>query len=161
MEDPAQLSPPLASPPPSVSGTNDVASPHPSTGPQAHAKDEHDVNSSHAVAASQSQPRASKDEFVEKSPSGVYLKYPELVGKGSFKVVYKAQDLEHGKLVAWNEINIKKLSPKDKRRILNEMTLLKTLQHPCLIEFYSAWVNKEAEKVVFITELMSSGTLRE
>jgi len=75
--------------------------------------------------------------------------------------VYKGQHLEHGNLVAWNEISIRNIGQKELRRILNEMTLLKTLAHPHLIAFYGAWWNKEAEKVVFITELMSSGTLRE
>ena len=86
---------------------------------------------------------------------------PELVGKGSFKIVYKAQDTEHGKLVAWNEISLKGLGEKERKRIINEMTLLKTMQHPCLIKFYFAWVNKSDQKVIFITELMTSGTLRE
>jgi serine/threonine protein kinase len=76
-------------------------------------------------------------------------------------VVYKGQHLEHGNLVAWNEISIRNIGQKELRRILNEMTLLKTLAHPNLITFYGAWWNKEADKVVFITELMSSGTLRE
>ena len=50
---------------------------------------------------------------------------------------------------------------RERRRILNEVTLLKKLGHPNLIAFYGAWVNRETEKVVFITELMSSGTLKE
>lgn len=95
--------------------------------------------------------------------------------------MYKAQDLEHGKLVAWNEVNIKMYGARERKRsefvcahaatcslchlrafaVLNEITLLKQLRHANLIAFYGAWVNKEAEKVVFITELMSSGTLKE
>jgi len=55
------------------------------------------------------------------------------VGKGSFKVVYKGQHLEHGNLVAWNEISIKNINHKELKRILTEMTLLKTLAHPNLI----------------------------
>ena len=100
-------------------------------------------------------------DFVEKSPQGHYAKFREVLGKGAFKTVYKAQDLEHGNLVAWNEVNIKMYAPKERKRILNEVTLLKKLSHPNLIAFYGAWVNKESEKVVFITELMSSGTLKE
>lgn len=102
-----------------------------------------------------------KDDFVEKSPAGHYVKFGEVIGKGAFKTVFKAQDLEHGNLVAWNEVNIKMYGPRERKRILNEVTLLKKLHHPNLISFYGAWVNKESEKVVFITELMSSGTLKE
>lgn len=99
--------------------------------------------------------------YVEKSPSGHYVKYNALVGKGSFKTVYKGQHLENGHLVAWNEISIRNISQKELKRILNEMKLLKTLQHPNLIGFYGTWHKKEADKVIFITELMASGTLRE
>jgi serine/threonine protein kinase len=102
-----------------------------------------------------------REEFIEKSPAGHYVKFNEILGKGAFKTVYRAQDLEHGNLVAWNEVNIKAYGPKERKRILNEVTLLRTLTHPSLISFYGAWVNKEAEKVVFITELMSSGTMKD
>ena len=91
---------------------------------------------------------------VEKSPAGHYVKFPDVIGKGAFKTVFKAQDLEHGNLVAWNEVNIRMYGPRERKRILNEVTLLKKLAHPNLISFYGAGVNKESEKVVFITELM-------
>lgn len=113
---------------------------------------------SHVMAAIRSSTRVTNFSVCFRVSS--CLQYSEVVGRGSFKTVYKGQDLEHGNLVAWNEISIKNLQARDKKRILNEMKLLKTMQHPCLITFYGAWVNKETEKVVFITELMSSGTLR-
>ena len=91
----------------------------------------------------------------------VAVQFSAVLGRGAFKTVFKAQDLEHGKLVAWNEVNIKMYGPRERKRILNEITLLKQLSHQNLIAFYGAWVNKEKEKVVFITELMSSGTLKE
>ncbi len=53
------------------------------------------------------------------------------------------------------------ISPRLIYRILNEIALLKQLQHTNLIAFYGAWVSKDKDKVVFITELMSSGTLKE
>lgn len=86
---------------------------------------------------------------------------PDVLGKGSFKTVYRAQDVNTGRVVAWNEISIRSISQKDKDRVVNEMKLLKTLSHRCLLNFYSAWVDTEHLKVIFITELMSSGTLRE
>ena len=36
---------------------------------------------------------------------------------------------------------------KERRRILNEVTLLKKLHHPNLIAFYGAWVKKDPDKV--------------
>ena len=99
-----------------------------------------------APPSSSSASRPQRDDYIEKSPTGIYAKLPDLVGKGSFKTVYRAQDLEHGTVVAWNEISIRNLQSKEKKRIFNELTLLKTMQHPYLIRLYGAWVNKEAEK---------------
>lgn len=47
-----------------------------------------------------------------------------------------------------------------------QVKLLRTLSHPSLIACYGAWATKDEaankpEKVVFVTELMSSGTLKE
>lgn len=98
---------------------------------------------------------------VERSPQGNFLKYSEILGKGAFKVVFKGQDVNDGKLVAWNEVNIKTYSKKERERILFEIRLLRTLKHPHLLAYYGGWVNKETEKVVFVTEIMSSGTLRD
>jgi len=63
-------------------------------------------------------------------------------------------------MLAWNEVPISGYTDKAKRRILNEVTLLRTLEHPNLIGFYGAWFDKAKQSVVFITELMHSGTLR-
>eukprot|EP01138_Halocafeteria_seosinensis_P015817 gb/GECG01016142.1/.p1 GENE.gb/GECG01016142.1/~~gb/GECG01016142.1/.p1 ORF type:complete len:345 (+),score=47.46 gb/GECG01016142.1/:1-1035(+) len=100
-------------------------------------------------------------EFVEKSPKGNYGKYKRMIGKGAFKKVFKAQDLEHGNLLAWNEVNIAGYHQKERKRILNEVALLKRLVHTNLINFFGAWINKEKEQIIFVTELMSSGTLKE
>lgn len=86
---------------------------------------------------------------------------PDVLGKGSFKTVYRAQDVATGRMVAWNEISVRSISQKEKDRVVNEMKLLKTLSHRSLLSFYAAWVDKVELKVIFITELMSSGTLRE
>ena len=65
--------------------------------------------------------------------------------------------------VAWNEIHgISNLGPKERKRVVNEILLLKSLSHPNLLKFSGAWfVQEEPVKLVFITELMEAGTLRE
>lgn len=93
--------------------------------------------------------------------SYVLAQFPDILGKGAFKTVYKGQDVNNGWLVAWNEVNIRAYGKKERARIMNEIMLLRTLSHPNLISFYGGWVNKESEKVVFVTELMSSGTLKD
>lgn len=98
---------------------------------------------------------------VKAGETFVNMQFKKLIGKGAFKKVYKAQDLEHGNLIAWNEVNIACYNAKERKRILNEVTLLRKLDHKNLIRFFGAWINKEKEQVVFVTELMSSGTLKE
>lgn len=40
------------------------------------------------------------------------------------------------------------------------MHLLKSLKHPNVIHFISAWINKRKEEVVFITEIVTGGSLK-
>ncbi|KAL9273600.1 Serine/threonine-protein kinase WNK8-like protein, partial [Drosera capensis] len=51
---------------------------------------------------------ASHDEakYVEKDPSGRYVRFSEVLGKGAFKTVYKAFDEVEGIEVAWNRVKI-------------------------------------------------------
>lgn len=43
---------------------------------------------------------------VDSSPDGRYLKFPAMVGSGSFKTVYKGLDTETGVAVAWCELQV-------------------------------------------------------
>lgn len=102
-------------------------------------------------------------QFVEMDPTGRYGRYDEVLGKGAFKTVYKAFDEINGMEVAWNQINVKDVlrSPEDLQRIYSEVHLLKTLKHKSIIKFYTSWVDEETQKINFITEMFTSGTLRE
>lgn len=104
---------------------------------------------------------AAYGEVKEKSPHGNFIKFSSLIGRGAFKMVYRGQDVNNGNLVAWNEVNTKAYGKRDMKRIMNEVTLLKTLSHPNLLAYYGGWVDKPEQKVVFVTELMTSGTLKE
>ena len=65
------------------------------------------------------------DETIEQSPQGTFYKYSTLLGKGAFKSVFKGQDVNNGNLVAWNEVNVRSSSKRDKQRIMFEIQLLK------------------------------------
>ncbi len=45
----------------------------------------------------------------------------------------------------------------DRRRILEEVKLLRKVVHPNVLEFYGSWFNAEKKQLVFITELFESG----
>ena len=65
------------------------------------------------------------EEILERSPQGNFVKFDKLLGKGAFKSVFRGQDVNNGNMVAWNEVNVKSSSKRDKHRIMFEIQLLK------------------------------------
>ncbi|KAL8057266.1 hypothetical protein ABFX02_04G173300 [Erythranthe guttata] len=102
-------------------------------------------------------------EFVEVDPSGRYGRYKEILGKGAFKKVYKAFDEWEGIEVAWNQVKLADLlrNAVDLERLYSEVHLLKTLKHKNIIKFYNSWVDTKNEHINFITEIFTSGNLRQ
>jgi serine/threonine protein kinase len=49
----------------------------------------------------------------------------------------------------------------DKNKVLHEINIFQQIRHEKLIEFYHFWIDEVQNQVVFITELMPSGTLKE
>ncbi|TYI67101.1 hypothetical protein E1A91_D09G275200v1 [Gossypium mustelinum] len=102
-------------------------------------------------------------EFVEIDPTGRYGRYKEVLGRGAFKKVYRAFDELEGIEVAWNQVKITDLlrNSEDLERLYSEVHLLKTLKHKNIIKFYNSWVDTKNEHINFITEIFTSGTLRQ
>lgn len=98
---------------------------------------------------------------VEASPQGRYLRFEDKLGVGQYKVVYRSYDTSMGIEVAWNTVNIKNLPKEEKKRIMNEVRLLQNLEHKNLVQFHGSWVNRDREEVIFVTEIMQSGSLME
>ncbi|KAK2974650.1 hypothetical protein RJ640_030258, partial [Escallonia rubra] len=107
-----------------------------------------------------SEPDDSDADFVEIDPSRRYgrlsllcpnLQYKEVLGKGAFKKV------------AWNQVKVADLlrNSEDLERLYSEVHLLKTLKHKNIIKFYNSWVDTRNENINFITEIFTSGTLRQ
>ncbi|CAD6334954.1 unnamed protein product [Miscanthus lutarioriparius] len=102
-------------------------------------------------------------EFAEVDPTGRYGRYTEVLGKGAFKTVYKAFDQLEGLEVAWNQIKAGDLlrNNDDLERLRSEVRLLKTLKHKNIIKFYNSWLDRRNNNINFITEVFTSGTLRQ
>ena len=100
-----------------------------------------------------------KENTVEKSPKGRYIRFDTRLGRGAYKTVWKGYDTETGIEVAWNALSIRKLPPQERKRVINEVRLLETLDNKYIIKFYGSWFNKEKEQVILITEFLTSGTL--
>ncbi|KAJ6775221.1 SERINE/THREONINE-PROTEIN KINASE WNK6-RELATED [Salix purpurea] len=102
-------------------------------------------------------------DVLEIDPTSRYIRYKEVLGKGAFKTVYKAFDEVNGIEVAWNQVRIDEVlqSPDDLERLYSEMHLLKTLKHGNIVRFYNSWIDDKKKTVNIITELFSSGSLRQ
>ena len=79
------------------------------------------------------------------------------------KAVYKAFDELLGLEVAWNQVKFSEVlrSPEDLQRLYSEVHLLSTLNHDSIIRFYTSWIDVDHKTFNFITEMFTSGTLRE
>lgn len=91
------------------------------------------------------------------------MQFDEMLGKGAMKTVYRAFDELHGIEVAWNQAKICDVlrSPDALQRMYSEVHLLSTLHHDSIIKFHTSWIDVENRTFNFITEMFTSGTLRE
>ncbi|CAA6668459.1 unnamed protein product [Spirodela intermedia] len=102
-------------------------------------------------------------DVLDVDPTGRYICYKEILGKGAFKTVYKAFDELDGIEVAWNLVKIDDVlqSPEDLERLYSEVHLLKLLKHENIIKFYTSWIDEQNKTINIITELFTSGSLRQ
>lgn len=75
--------------------------------------------------------------------------------------MYRAYDNETGIEVAWNVIQLERLPEQEIKRILDEVSILSELQHPNIIHMIKHWYDKEKKSIIFITELLKGGTIKQ
>uniref|UniRef100_A0A803MFX3 non-specific serine/threonine protein kinase n=1 Tax=Chenopodium quinoa TaxID=63459 RepID=A0A803MFX3_CHEQI len=114
-------------------------------------------------ASSEQEQDDSDADFVEKDPTNRYGRYKEILGRGASKKVYRGFDEIEGLEIAWNQVKVSELlrNSEDLERLYSEVHLLKTLKHKNIIKFYNSWVDTKNEHINFITEIFTSGTLRQ
>jgi len=107
---------------------------------------------------------SSQNENVikERSSNGRFLRYSEQIGRGAYKDVYRGFDTMEGKVVAWNSVSIISFNDKEKESLRNEIKHLHNFNNECqyIVDFYASWYDKMEKKVVMITEIALSGTLK-
>ncbi|KAG8377116.1 hypothetical protein BUALT_Bualt09G0135000 [Buddleja alternifolia] len=101
--------------------------------------------------------------YVEMDPSERYGRFKDVLGKGAMKTVYRAFDEVQGMEVAWNQVKLDNVfkSPDQLQRLYSEVHLLKTLNHDSIMKFRTSWIDVDRRTFNFITEMFTSGTLRE
>lgn len=103
------------------------------------------------------------EPFEEVDPTGRYGRYGDLLGTGATKKVYRGFDQEEGIEVAWNQVRLRSFNedPQMLERLFSEVRLLRSMRHENIIALYSVWTDTEAGTLNFITEVCTSGNLRE
>ncbi|PSR96250.1 Serine/threonine-protein kinase [Actinidia chinensis var. chinensis] len=103
------------------------------------------------------------ESFAEVDPTGRYGRYSDLLGAGAVKKVYRAFDQEEGIEVAWNQVKLRNFceDPATIDRLNSEVWLLRTLKNKNIIALYSVWRDEGRNTLNFITEVCTSGNLRE
>lgn len=77
--------------------------------------------------------------------------------------VYKGFDDEEGTEIAWNQVRVVELvkNKDDRDRMFAEIWVLKQLKHKNIMSFHDSWLDTKNYCMNFITELFTSGTLRQ
>lgn len=113
--------------------------------------------------SSKLRPELEDADVVERCPNDRYIRYNEMLGRGAFKTVYKGFDEVEGIEIAWNQVRLDDAmqSPEHLERVYSEVHLLRTLKHENIIKSYVSWVDDEKKTINMITELFTSGSLRQ
>ncbi|CAF1286115.1 unnamed protein product [Rotaria sordida] len=108
--------------------------------------------------------------YIESSPCSRWQKRRETVAQRDIPGIdasYLAMDTEEGVEVVWNEIlfSEKKISDIQHNRISEVFDKLIELNHMNIVKFHGYWqdriIHDDRPRVVFITEYMSSGSLKQ
>lgn len=101
--------------------------------------------------------------YVEMDPSERYGRFKDVLGKGAMKTVYRGFDEFLGIEVAWNQVKLDNVSksPEELQRLYSEVHLLKNLDHNSIMKFCASWIDANRRTFNFITEMFTSGSLRE
>lgn len=73
--------------------------------------------------------------LTKTDPSGRFEKFSTSLGKGAYKDVFKAFDQEEGVEVAWNQLRLENLGPKDVEQIASEIHILRGLHNDNIIVY--------------------------
>nr|XP_051687142.1 nuclear receptor-binding protein 2 isoform X2 [Oryctolagus cuniculus] len=109
-----------------------------------------------------------ESEILEESPCGRWQKRREQVNQGNMPGIqstFLAMDAEEGVEVVWNELHFgdRKAFAAHEEKILTMFEQLALVDHPNIVKLHRYWLDasETRARVVFITEYVSSGSLKQ
>lgn len=99
-----------------------------------------------------------KKYFIAQSKDDIYDHFdiePEPIGQGSFGTVFRGTEKETGEVRAIKQIGVSHFKDKSRyNNFINEVTSLKTLDHPNIIKLYEVF---ECENAVYLVQEYCDG----
>ncbi|KAI6652206.1 Nuclear receptor-binding protein [Oopsacas minuta] len=102
---------------------------------------------------------------LEISPDKRWQKHAQIVNQSDVPGIdstHLGMDTLEGVEVVWNEVNISqgKFAKQEKEKLMSMFLSLKKIQHVNVVKLHDTWHAKDKNCLVFITEYMTSGSLR-
>jgi len=85
------------------------------------------------------------------------FKVEKVLGKGTYGTVFRVCRLSDGQKYAMKQVDIKKMSAKERKALVNEVRVLAALDSPYIIRFYEAFI--EEDKLHVVTDYAAYGDL--
>ncbi|KQJ91857.2 hypothetical protein BRADI_4g40430v3 [Brachypodium distachyon] len=76
------------------------------------------------------------------------------VGQGTYSIVYKARDLETGKIVALKKVRFTNMDPESVRFMAREIHILRRLDHPNIIKLEGIVTSRASQSLYLVFEYM-------
>lgn len=110
------------------------------------------------TADSDLEEEVSKDGYYQRVRS---TQTGEVLRRTEFKVTYRAINHETGCQVSWHEVDLRQLSSEALAKAKEELARIRRLQHGNIISWLDLWYKPETCSMVYITELIPDGSLRQ
>lgn len=79
------------------------------------------------------------------------------LGSGTFSKVYKVSRLTDGQMYALKKVSLQPLSDKEKMNALNEVRILASITHPCIVGYKEAFLT--GENLCIVMDFADDGDL--
>lgn len=79
------------------------------------------------------------------------------IGTGTFGTVHKIQRKEDGEIMVWKELRYGKMNEKEKKQLVDEVNILRQLNHKHIVKYFDRIIDREAKKIYIVMEYCSGG----